>query len=246
MERIRIIRKHRSALLASLALTLLLIQAGTAAAQRPGVVEQWAEVLSVTPKWLVLQNQKGEQYPVSFEAVGLFLIRFPTTVDRIAPDALVEATGVDRGSNRIGVDHVDVFEGGARGMVAPGLLYITGSGRSYRPIDFTFNSDAYGDPFPGLGPPIQGGVNTGPAMTHLVGPVLNRFPLILGIEGNNRIVVLPLTPAGFSVSRIVPGSPGLVRPGDLVFFSAVEARPKSLILEQLIVYKRLPADQFDR
>jgi hypothetical protein len=215
-------------------------------AQGRRVVEQWAEVISITPKWLVLQNARGEQYPVAFEAVGMFLVRFPTSVDEIAPDALIEATGIDIGSNRIRVDHVDVFEGGARGMVAPGLVYITGSGRGYRPIDFTFNSDAYGDPFPGLGPPIQGGVNTGPAMTHLVGPVLRRLPLVLGIEGNNTITVLPISPAGFTMSRIVPGNPGLVRVGDLVYFAAVEARPKSLILEQLVVYKRAPASQLGR
>jgi hypothetical protein len=214
-------------------------------AARPGVYERWAEVITATREWLVLQDEEGKQYPVSLNAIGLFVTRWPTTLDRISPDALVEATGVDADSNRILTDHLDVFEGAARNMVVPGLVLITGSGRAYRPIDFTFNADAYGDPFPGLGPPIQGGVNTNPARMHIVGPLVRKAPVMIGWEGNNAMTVLA-PPQGVSMSQITPGSAADIRPGDLVYFAAVDARPKSLVLEQLVVYKSMPIDQFVR
>ena len=122
---------------------------------------------------------------------------------------------------------------------------IYGNGRNWRPIDFTFNSDVYGAPFPGLGPPIQGGVNSGPARLHIVGPLASKNPVMIAWEGNNAMAVVG-GPAGVSLSQITPGALTDVRPGDLVYFAAVDARPKSLVLEQLVVYKSMPIDQFQR
>jgi hypothetical protein len=240
-------------LLAIAAAVLLVVSTAIAAAQfqmpvtppRTDVYERWAEVVSVTPKWLVLRDEQGKQYPVAVEAIGLFVTRWPTTLDRIAPTALVEATGVDVQSNRMLTDHLDVYEGAARNLVVPGLVMISGSGRGWRPIDFTFNADVYGDPFPGLGSPIQGGVNTTPARMHIVGPLVSKNPVMIGWEGNNALGIVG-GPAGVSLSQITPGSIRDVRPGDLVYFAAVDARPKSLVLEQLVVYKAMPIDQFLR
>lgn len=222
---------------------------GWAAAQRPpartDVYERWAEVVSVTPKWLVLRDREGKEYPVAANAIGLFICRWPTTLDRISPSALVEATGVDARSNQLLTDHLDIYEGGARNLVSPGFLMVHGNGRGWRPIDYTFNADVYGDPFPGLGPPIQGGVNTGPQRLHIVGPLVSRNPVMIAWEGNNALTIVG-GPAGVTLSQITPGSIADVRPGDLVYFAAQDARPKSLVLEQLVVYKAMPIDQFVR
>jgi hypothetical protein len=166
-------------------------------------------------------------------------------LDRISPTALVEATGVNAQSNRLLTDHLDIYEGGARNLVAPGLVMISGNNRGWRPIDFTFNADVYGDPFPGLGPPIQGGVYSGPARMHIVGPLISKTPVMVAWEGNNAMTVIG-GPAGVSLSQITPGNIRDVKPGDLVYFAAVDARPKSLVLEQLVVYKAMPIDQFRR
>lgn len=214
-------------------------------APRTDVYERWAEVVSVTPKWLVLRDEEGKEYPVSVDAIGLFICRWPTTLDRIGTGALVEATGVDAQSNRLMTDHIDVYEGSARTLVRPGLLMVYGNGRGWRPIDFTFNADVYGDPFPGLGAPIQGGVNTGPQRMHIVGPLVSKAPVMVAWEGNNAMLVVG-GPAGVSLSQITPGSINYVRPGDLAYFAAQDARPKSLVLEQLVIYKAMPLDQFGR
>lgn len=231
------------------AAALVVLPAVTAApapqSSRAGVYERWAEVLRVTPKWIVLRDEEGREYPVASDAIGLFVTRWPTTLDRISPTALIEATGVDAGSNRMLTDHLDVFEGGARNMVSPGLLFISGSGRGYRPIDFTFNADAYGAPFPGFDAPIQGGANEAPARIHVVGPMVNKNPVQIAWEGNNSIVVGG-GPAGVSMSQITPGAIGDVREGDLVYFAASEMRPRSLVLEQLVVCKAMPIDEFAR
>jgi hypothetical protein len=230
--------------------SLLVVLGGTMPARAQvgpaGVSEQWAEVVSVAPpRWIVLQNARGQQFPVAIDAVGMFLTRWPTTLDRVTPNALVEANGVDAESNRVITDQLDVYEGGAQGLVTPALQFVSGSGRVSRPIDFTFNADVYGELIPGLAPPIHGGVAMGPSRLHVVGPLINRVPPIILTEGNNRITVLP-PPAGLRLTQITIGTISDVRPGDLVFFVAQSARPKSLILEQMIVYKRMPIDQFAR
>src|SRR5262245_857599 len=92
-------------LIAASVAAVVVVSTAIAAAQltpdRTDVYERWAEVVSVTPKWLVLRDEEGKQYPVSVEAIGLFLCRWPTTLDRISPGAMVEATGVDAQSNRL-------------------------------------------------------------------------------------------------------------------------------------------------
>ena len=58
------------------------------------------------------------------------------------------------------------------------------------------------------------------------------------------MMVVPAGGGGFTLSQITPGSMALVRPGDLAYFVPVEARWKSLILDQLVIYKKIPLDQF--
>src|SRR5437868_6325008 len=52
-------------------------------AVRPPSTRGWAEVVTITPKWLVLQNEQGQQLPVPLNDIDLFVIRWPITADRI-------------------------------------------------------------------------------------------------------------------------------------------------------------------
>ena len=48
----------------------------------------WAEVLSVTPKWVVLQAADGRQYPVSASALGRFIVRWPILPTMVSATAI--------------------------------------------------------------------------------------------------------------------------------------------------------------
>ncbi len=234
---------------------LTLASGGRAAAQRPvpdwvqrrAVAAQWAQVLSVSPEWVVLINEKGQQFPVSFAGVDLFVIRWPTTLDRIAPTSLVEVTGPSRGADQILASNMDVYEGAAQALVTPGVLMLTNDGRVLRPIDFLFNDQVYGA-MPGLEQPIQGGQIVPNGVTHIVGPLVSARPPRIGVvSGNligNALTVLPGTPAGIYIAQITAGSPTLLKSGDLVYFIASQARPDTLVLDQLVVYKTMPIDEF--
>ena len=87
-------------------------------------------------------------------------------------------------------------------------------------------------------------------MLHLVGPLLNRAPMVVGLPlqtgfavSNNAFTIVP-TNAGLNLSQVTLGPPSMVQEGDLVYFVANSARPRSLVLPQLVVYKRMPIDQF--
>lgn len=210
---------------------------------RPAAImdQGWAEVLTVTSKWLVIQNDQGQQFPISFDAIQLFIARWPLQIGRIPAGSLVEATGPDTGNSALLTSHVDVYSGGARSMVTPTFLYINANGQLSRQIDFTFNPGVYGDLYPGIGSPIQGNVLAGPTQIHVVGPPTSLAPLSLNTPGNSAIGILPATPGGISATQITPGTSSILRPGDIVYFVSSGIGVKSLALSQLIVYKQVEA-----
>ena len=79
----------------------------------------WGEVINVTTRWLVIQNHVGQQFPLSIDDIQEFLIRWPTTPDTLNQQSVVEAVGQDVGSNTVRTNHVDVFVGPDRNLVAP-------------------------------------------------------------------------------------------------------------------------------
>jgi hypothetical protein len=193
----------------------------------------------VTNKWLVIQNERGQQYPVSYDAINLFFIRWPTTPARVSPGALLEATGMDNGSMQVTTNHVDVYEGDARRLVTPTFFRINSAGRVNRGLDYIFDFPVYGEPFPGIAPPIQGGLPVQPPALHVVGPLAGVDPVRISTGGGNPVTVIP---AGddFSMTQITPGSLSYLRPGDTVYFVATGILPKTLALSQLVAYKRAP------
>ena len=197
---------------------------------------EWAQVLTVTPLWLVLQNQKGQQFPVSTTEIGTFLIRWPTTLDRLAAGTMIETTGIDMGTNQISTDHVDVFEGTAEALgVSPTVETIVGFNRVLTAFDIA-QQNTYGyDMFRMLSPAEL----EMPRRLHVVGPLAGLNPLQIGLGGNIGVAVFP-SANGVTVTSVSPGSASFVREGDLVFASPVEAAPKTLRLAQLVVYKNAP------
>jgi len=192
----------------------------------------WAEILSVSPKgWLVLQDGEGRQYPVWTDSITLFLIRWPTTLAQVEPGSLAEVTGVDLGTNLIGAEHADIYEGKATNLVTPTVQNLVGFNRVITAYDVD-QMNTYGARYF-----LLPGEEQIPSRTHIVGQVVGSNPLQISAGGNLSLGVVS-GPGGMSVSRITPGTPGLVQRGDLVYFMADEATPKSLVLSELVVYKK--------
>jgi hypothetical protein len=209
------------------------------AGRAPIIDQGWAEVLTVTSKWVVIQNADGQQFPIAFDSIDLFIARSPVQISSIPQDSLVEATGLDAGEGAVRTEHVDVYVGGARSMVTPTFLYLNGRGQLLRQIDFTYNPGVYGDIF-GVEAPIQGNVLAGAVQIHIVGPPISRIPLRLNTPGNSGIGIFPSTPAGLSATAITPGTSSILKPGDPVYYVATGLGVKSVKLSQLIVYKDSP------
>ncbi len=203
----------------------------------------WGRVLTVTEKWLVLENEDGQQFPVAFDSINLFVMRWPTSPERISPTALLEVTGLDLGSRRVRTNHVDVFDGAARSMVTPTFLPIIGYGRVVTLFDME-QQRTLGINYHYM---LLPGEERMPARLHVVGPPASTIPLTIAVGGNGVVTVLPM-PNGLSMTLVTEGVPSFVRPGDMAFVSPVLARstPRSLALNQLVVYKSIPIDQFSR
>jgi hypothetical protein len=203
----------------------------------------WGGVITVTQKWIVVQNLLGQQFPIPTDSINLFLVRWPTSPERLTTQSVVEATGLDAGSNRVQTDHIDVYEGSATQLVRPAFYRINGFGRISSPLDYIIDYNVYGDPFPGVTRAMMPGEGGIPPRLHVVGPVVNRVPLQLAAPGNLLAGVIA-SPAGLTMTQITPGSVSYVKPGDLVYFVPAAANVRGLALAQFVVYKAVPIDQY--
>ena len=205
----------------------------------------WGEIINVTDRWLVLQNHAGQQFPIAVDDIEEFLVRWPSNIEEISPQALVEAVGPSPGSNIIRVDHVDFFEGGDRLLVAPTYrellpnnMAVTvldpGFNRFMNPWDYGGQNMLYGWAYP-----VPPGMATSPTRLHVVGSLLNRVPLRLSVLGNNQATVVPSQPGGFTVTQITMGEPRMVSKGDFAYLMPIEARIRGLRVAQLVVYKNV-------
>jgi len=196
----------------------------------------WARVVSVTPKWIVLQNDTGQQFPVSVTAINGFFLRWPTNPALFAPDAWAEVTGLDATSGRVIASHVDVYEGAARRLVTPVSRRLIGYNRVMLPIS-PYRISTYGQLS------LLPGEELIPPRRHVVGPILNRDPLVIATSGNDAVTVFPGN-NGLTLTRVTLGSASLIQVGDLVWTVPADANPKTLALDRLVVYKSVPYDQF--
>jgi len=211
----------------------------------------WGEVIMANAKWLVIQNQQGQQFPIAMQGVTQFLIRWPTNANALTPNSIIEAIGADAGSNMLSTDHVDVYEGAAQTLVTPTLRSLLDNGnrpvttidpgynRSINAFDIGEQNSMYGWAYPVM--PGDIGI---PARLYAVGSVAGLNPLRLNVPGNNVVTILPPDGGTISFTQVTRGSSSFAQKGDLAFMMPTEVTPKSLILSQLVLYKKIPLSQF--
>lgn len=198
----------------------------------------WAEVLSVTPKWVVLQSADGRQYPVDGASTGRFLVRWPITPSMVSRSALVEVEGMSPSVNILATNTVEVYEGAARSLVTPSFITPTDAGilRQYD-ATYTFGFDSmnqFWSLYPSQPAVAMNNVNL---LTYMVAPVVNTVPLMLGTPANQAVRVVPANGQSYQMTRIVVGTLEQLRPGDLVYAVPQFANKKAISLSAFIVFK---------
>jgi len=224
----------------------------------------WGEVIYSDARWLVVQNQVGQQFPISYASVpaASFLIRWPMRQSELPRQSLVEAIGQSRGSNVVMTDHIDVFEGPDARLVRPtytsvlpnrqGTLLDGSAGNT-----LTVNNSSYffGNNFLSWDPAAQSTLHgwaypispeeaLASTMLHVVGnPVPGTNPLQLSVLGNNFVEIVP---AGgtLTLTQVGLGSPSQVQKGDIAFLVPTDVTPQTLVLSQLVVLKKIPRSQY--
>jgi len=213
----------------------------------------WGEVIMANARWLVVQNHNGQQFPVRVDHIAQFLVRWPIDARDLTNNSVIEAVGMDQGSNILRTDHVDVFEEDDRQLVSPTYRSILPNNRVVTTIDPTFNrmmnafdiegqAYLYGWAYP-ISPanlPIGGRL-------HVAGNVLSIDPALrLGVPGNNVVTILPGPSDMIQMTQVTKGSASFAEKGDLVFISTSGVMAESLDVQQLVLYKKIPRAQFGR
>ncbi|MFO0952244.1 MAG: hypothetical protein U0835_14060 [Isosphaeraceae bacterium] len=223
------------------------------ATQLPPVPPQgaWGEVIMANARWLVVQNHQGQQFPIAANSINQFLIRWPTSFENLTGNSMVEAIGVDLGSNVLRTDHVDVFEGSNQNLVAPTYASVLPNNRVVTTIDPGFNRFMNGfdvgaqNLLYGWAYPVDPGDGLGiPGRLHVVGSVAAVGPLRLRVPGNNIATVLPMEPGVLVLTEITRGNTTFAEKGDLVYLMPVDLRQNTVVLSQLVLYKKIPFRQF--
>jgi hypothetical protein len=212
----------------------------------------WGEIINVTSRWIVIQNHTGQQYPIAVNDIGEFLVRWPSSVDAMGNQSLVEAIGQDLGNNVLQTQHVDVFEGADQALVTPTYNSLLPNNTMVMTIDPTFQRlmspwDYEGQMMlHGWAYPVAPGLTGIPTRTHVVGVPMNRSPLQLGILGNNIATVIGPTGGQFTVTQVTRGDVSHIRKGDYAFMLPQAITPRGLVLSQFVLYKSIPFAQFLR
>jgi hypothetical protein len=211
----------------------------------------WGEVINVTTRWLVIQNHVGQQFPLSIDDIQEFLIRWPTTPDTLNQQSVVEAVGQDVGSNTVRTNHVDVFVGPDRNLVAPTYNSVLPNNMVVTTLDPGFNRfmnafDVSGqNMLYGWAYPVAPGLAGIPARLHVVGAWLANSPLRLAVPGNNMAAVLPDDTGQITMTRVTRGDMKYARKGDYAFLLPLQTTPRGLVVSQLVLYKQMPYEQFN-
>ncbi|WP_422924688.1 hypothetical protein [Singulisphaera sp. PoT] len=210
----------------------------------------WGEVIMSNSKWLVVQNHEGQQFPISWESVSQYLVRWPTNAAALTNRSLIEAIGLDLGSNTVRTDHLDVYEGTDQTLVTATNKSVLPTNSVVTTIDPTFNRfmnafDIAGqNTLYGWAYPIDPGTNGIPGQLYVVGNALGLDPLRVGTPGNNVATIVPDASGSFTMTQVTRGTQSFAEKGDIVFLTPVDLNPKSLVLNQLVVYKKIPRSRF--
>jgi hypothetical protein len=210
----------------------------------------WGEVIMANTKWLVVQNHQGQQFPIATDSVGQFLIRWPYDVNQLDQESVIEAIGPDFGSNTMRTDHIDVFEGSDRNLVTPTYTSLLPNNRLVTTIDPGFNRFMNGfdigsqNLLYGWAYPVAPGEEGIPARLHVVGNAIGNSPIRVNVLGNNFATILPTEAGNLSVTQVTRGNPSFAQKGDLAYLMPTEMTPRSVVLSQLVLYKKIPLRQF--
>jgi hypothetical protein len=211
------------------------------------------EVIFANSRWVVVQNERGQQFPVAAEFINQFLIRWMADLGDLSPAVLVEAVGPEIAGMTIQTNHLDLFMGSDQALVKPGYVSVLGINRPVTAIDPTYQRYMSGYDIAAQNTlyswvyPTVPGDNGIPGQMHVVGNALNLGPLRLGVPGNNFVTVLPPNPGVLTISQVTMGSPSFAGKGDFAFLTPVQGRAvteKSLVLAQVVLYKKMRRDQF--
>jgi hypothetical protein len=212
------------------------------------------EVIFANSKWLVVQNERGQQFPVAADLINQFLIRWRADQRDLSPAVLVEAVGPEVIGMTIRTNHIDLFVGSDQTLVKPGYTSVLPINRPVTAIDPTYQRNMSGYDiaaqntlYSWVYPTFNG--DTGiPGQMHVVGSAINLNPLRLGVPANNFVTVLPPDPGVMSITHVTLGSSSFASKGDFAFLTPVQGRTavteKSLVLGQVVLYKKIRRDQF--
>ena len=213
----------------------------------------WGEVIFANARWMVVQNHQGQQFPIAMDAIGQFLIRWPTTLDALTNQSVIEAIGQDFGSNTLRTDHIDVFEGSDRSLVNPTFASLLPNNRLVTTVDPGFNrfmngfdigaqNLLYGWAYPVSQDQLVNGI---PQRLHVVGNVLAVNPVLrVGVTGNNFATVLPLESGATTITQMTRGDSAFAEKGDLIFLMPTDMTPRTVVLSQVVLYKKMPLRAF--
>ncbi len=197
----------------------------------------WAEVINVTSKWIVVQDEQGRQYPIASDAIKQFLIRWPSGVDQLTNASLVEATGVNAGSNVVVADHLDIYEADAQRLVTPNVTNLFGANRTLASLDEDrsnqFDVNYY----------VSDQEAAIPNRINIVGNPTQASPLQIRVNATNWMTIQPGN-GGMTVTQVTLGSNSFARKGDIAYIVADSSAPRSVNVSMLVLYKTIPLRQF--
>jgi hypothetical protein len=211
------------------------------------------EVIFANPQWIVVQNERGQQFPVSAGLIQQFLVRWNADLRDLNPGVLVETVGPEVIGMTIQTNHIDLFMGSDQVLVKPQYASILPINRPVTAIDPTYQRYMSGYDIAAQNQlyawvyPTVPGDNGIPGVMHVVGSAISPVPLRLAVPGNNFVTVLPPNPGVMSITQVTLGNTSFARKGDFAFLTPVQGRAvseKSLILAQLVLYKKVRRDQF--
>jgi hypothetical protein len=199
----------------------------------------WAEVITATSRWMVVQNQAGQQFPIASDRVRQFLIRWPSSTDQLTPQSVIEVTGPEAGSNVIISDHIDIYEADAQGLVSPAVNNLYGYNRTVSSFD-TDQQNTYGVVY--WMSPEEYAI---PSRMHIVGNSVGGGGGAVRVAGfgQNWYTIQPSV-NGMSVTQVTLGNNSYAQRGDVVYVVPQNVTTRSLDVMQLVLYKKMPLRSF--
>ena len=199
---------------------------------------EWAEIITATPKWLVIQNEQGQQFPIAVDSIRQFLVRWPSSFDQLTPQSLVEVNGYGMQNNTMAASHIDVYEDDARSLVTPTYQSSHGFNRTITGFDIDQMREMG---ITNFWTPQEWMT---PNQIHMVGTPIGSDPMRIAVMGSNPMAILP-SPTGVEVTQITLGTSSYAKRGDLVYVTSESAGTRGLDVSRLVLYKKVPLSQFN-